>query len=586
MLEARTAGKKIPHGVAIDSKGNVTEDPNAAIEGGAIKTFDGGYKSSNLALMVELLAGPLVGAAIADKMSEKNWGNLVVVIDPNLLGQAEFEKRAAAVTERVKNAKKMPGVNEILLPGERGDAFAAEVKRAGRINVEANLWRDLQKLAAEYTASAAAKPSAVGKKGGPNNWGVATRLVHPEATVEDPFGATAPPLYQTATFAQPSATTNGPYDYTRSGNPTRDLLEMQMAELEGATRGFAFSSGMSALMTVTRLVKSGERIVTGDDIYGGTSRLLAQVVPKVGIEVVNVDTNDLAAVKAAIEGGNTTMVMLESPTNPRLQITDIRAISEMAYAKGALVCVDNSIMAPVFQSPLELGADISMTSATKFISGHSDVTGGILTCKGEELAKEIYFHQNAEGTLLGPFDCWLALRGLKTMALRMEKQQANAMAIAEWLEAHPLVTRVNYPGLKSNVGYDLHKSQASGAGSILSFATGNVELSKIIVEESKLFKITVSFGNTSSLISLPCFMSHASIPAEVRAARGLPDDLVRISAGIEDVDDLIDDLDKAFNLAADTVGATGAAKNGSLSPSAAREDELLRKIAMLEAQLK
>lgn len=256
-------------------------------------------------------------------------------------------------------------------------------------------------------------------------------------------------------------------------------------------------------------------------------------MPKVGIEVVNVDTNDLAAVKAAIDGGNTTMVMLESPTNPRLQITDIRSISEMAHARGALVCVDNSIMAPVFQSPLELGADISMTSATKFISGHSDVTGGILTCKGEQLAKDIYFHQNAEGTLLGPFDCWLALRGLKTMALRMEKQQANTMAIARWLEAHPMVSKVNYPGLQSNAGYELHKSQASGAGSILSFATGNVELSKIVVEETKLFKITVSFGNTSSLISLPCFMSHASIPAEIRAARGLPDDLVRISTARE-----------------------------------------------------
>jgi LDH2 family malate/lactate/ureidoglycolate dehydrogenase len=298
-----------------DGKGNVTEDPNAAIEGGAIKTFDGSYKSSNLALIVELLAGPLVGAAIADKMSEKNWGNLVIAVDPKLLGQGEFEKRAAAVTERVKGAKKMPGVTEILLPGERGDAFAEKVKADGCINVEANLWRGLQELAAEYTPPAAAtgasssgrtpySPPAGGKRapGGPNGWGVATRLVHPEATIEDPFMATAPPLYQTATFAQPSATSNGPYDYTRSGNPTRDLLEMQMAELEGATRGFAFSSGMSALMTVTRLVRTGERIVTGEDIYGGTSRLLGQVVPKVGIEVVNVDMNDLAAVKRAIDG--------------------------------------------------------------------------------------------------------------------------------------------------------------------------------------------------------------------------------------------------------------------------------------------
>jgi len=419
--------------------------------------------------------------------------------------------------------------------------------------------------------------------------------VHPAAHVHDPFDSTNPPLYQTATFGQPSATENGPYDYTRSGNPTRDLLEKEMAALENADRAFAFSSGMSALMCVTRLVKCGERIVTGDDIYGGTSRLLAQVVPKVGIEVVNVDMNDLDAVKRAIDSGPTTMVMLESPTNPRLQITDIRRISEMAHAKGALVCVDNSMMAPVFAAPLELGADISMTSATKFISGQSDITGGMLAVKGEQLGKDIYFHQNAEGLHLGPFDCWLALRGIKTMALRMERQQENAMKMAKWLEAHPAVTYVNYPGLESNAGYGLHKSQATGTGSILSFATGDVNLSKIVVEKTELFKITVSFGNTASLISLPCFMSHASIPAEVRAERGLPDDLVRISAGIEDVDDLIADLEVAFAEAMESTGwhakngGVGGVNgvNGSSMMDAAtrREDELLKRIAALEAQL-
>lgn len=604
LLEARTAGKRIPHGVAIDGKGNITEDPNAAIDGGAIKTFDGGYKSSNLALIVELLAGPLVGAAVKDKMSEKNWGNLVIAIDPKMLGQQEFEKRAAVVTERVKGAKKAPGVSEILLPGERGDAFAARVKAKGVIDVESNLWAGLQELAQTWVEPSSvtakngsstsygqtvrgASNSSSKSPGGPNGWGVATRLVHPQTQIEDPFNSTNPPLYQTATFGQPSATTNGPYDYTRSGNPTRDLLEKQMAELENADRGFAFSSGMSALMCVTRLVRTGERIVTGDDIYGGTSRLLDQVVPKVGIEVVHVDMNDLAAVEKAINGGPTTMVMLESPTNPRLQITDIKSISDMAHKKGALVCVDNSIMAPVFQNPLELGADISMTSATKFISGQSDVTGGILTCVGEQLGKDIYFHQNAEGLHLGPFDCWLALRGLKTMSLRMEKQQANTLVLAEWLEAHPLVKFVNYPGLKSNVGYDLHNKQATGTGSILSFSTGNVELSRIIVEQAKLFKITVSFGNTSSLISLPCFMSHASIPAEVRAARGLPDDLVRISTGIEDVSDLVNDLSVAFEIAARESGVNpNTERNGGpLTPAQIREDELLRKIAMLEAQL-
>ena len=560
LLEARTAGKKIPLGVAIDSTGAVT-----------------------------------------DKMASKNWGNLVVAIDPKLLGQGEFERRAKIVTDRVKAAKRQPDVNEILLPGERGDGVAARARAAGVIDVESNLWAGLQDLASQWrgggeSASAASAPAPVPrKKKSREEWSMATKLVHPAAHVHDPFDSTNPPLYQTATFGQPSATENGPYDYTRSGNPTRDLLEKEMAALENADRAFAFSSGMSALMCVTRLVKSGERIVTGDDIYGGTSRLLAQVVPKVGIEVVNVDMNDLDAVKRAIDSGPTTMVMLESPTNPRLQITDIRRISEMAHAKGALVCVDNSMMAPVFAAPLELGADISMTSATKFISGQSDITGGMLAVKGEQLGKDIYFHQNAEGLHLGPFDCWLALRGIKTMALRMERQQENAMKMAKWLEAHPAVTYVNYPGLESNAGYGLHKSQATGTGSILSFATGDVNLSKIVVEKTELFKITVSFGNTASLISLPCFMSHASIPAEVRAERGLPDDLVRISAGIEDVDDLIADLEDAFAEAMESTGwhakngGVGGVNgvNGSSMMDAAtrREDELLKRIAALEAQL-
>ena len=423
----------------------------------------------------------------------------------------------------------------------------------------------------------------------PKDWKIATKLAHPKSTVRDIYGASSPPLYQTATFAQPSATENGPYDYTRSGNPTRDHLEQAMASLENADRAFAFSSGMSALMCVTRLVNAGERIVTGDDIYGGTSRLLAQVVPKVGIEVVNVDMNDLEAVRAAINGGNTTMEKMDSPTNPRLQVIDIKAICDMAHEKNALVCVDNSIMCPTFQAPLALGADISMTSATKFIAGHSDVTGGLLACRGEELGKRIYFHQNAEGLHLGPFDCWLALRGLKTMQLRMERQQQNAMKLATWLESHPRVKKVNYPGLKANAGHDLHFKQATGAGSIFSFTTGDVEFSKIVVEETRLHKITVSFGGTTSLISLPCFMSHASIPAEVRAARGLPDDLVRISCGIEDAEDLLADLKYAFAVAERKVGAGKSASGHAVDTAntvyASREEELLARIADLEAKL-
>ncbi|KAF3614032.1 Cystathionine beta-lyase [Capsicum annuum] len=361
----------------------------------------------------------------------------------------------------------------------------------------------------------------------------------------DPYDALSTPLYQTSTFKQPSATENGQYDYTRSGNPTRDVLEKLLAELEKADRAFCFTSGMAALAAVTRLVKAGEEIVAGDDIYGGSDRLLSQVVPKSGIVVKRVDTTNLDEVASVIKPW-TKLVWLESPTNPRQQICDIRKIAKMAHAHGALVLVDNSIMSPVMSHPLDLGADIVMHSATKFISGHSDLMAGVLAVRGESLAKQVYFLQNAEGAGLAPFDCWLCLRGIKTMALRVEKQQENAQKIAEFLSSHPRVKKVNYAGLPDHPGRSLHFSQAKGAGSVLSFLTGSLALSKHVAETTKYFSITVSFGSVKSLISLPCFMSHASIPAEVREARGLTEDLVRISVGIEDVNDLIDDLDYAL----------------------------------------
>ncbi|URE20012.1 Cys/Met metabolism PLP-dependent enzyme [Musa troglodytarum] len=357
----------------------------------------------------------------------------------------------------------------------------------------------------------------------------------------DPYEAMSTPLYQTSTFKQPSATTYGPSTIPE----VVILLEILMAKLEKADQAFCFTSGMAALATVTHLVEAGQEIVAGDDIYGGSDRLLSRVVPKSGVIVKRVNTSDINEVASAI-GPSTKLVWLESPTNPRQQITDIHKISEIAHSFGALVMVDNSILSPVLSQPLQLGADIVMHSATKFISGHSDLMAGILAVKGDSLAKEIAFLQNAEGSGLAPFDCWLCLRGIKTMALRVEKQQANAQKLAEFLSSHPRVKQVNYAGLPGHPGRSLHYSQAKGAGSVLSFLTGSLALSEHIVQSTTYFSVTVSFGSVKSLISLPCFMSHASIPASVREARGLTDDLVRISVGIEDIEDLIADLDYAI----------------------------------------
>ncbi|KAL6007774.1 hypothetical protein ACLOJK_033276 [Asimina triloba] len=320
----------------------------------------------------------------------------------------------------------------------------------------------------------------------------------------DPYDALSTPLYQTSTFKQPSATENGPYDYTRSGNPTRDTLERLLAKLDKADHAFCFTSGMAALTCATSLVEAGQEIVAGDDIYGGSDRLLSKVTPKKGIVVKRVNTSDLDEVASAI-GPRTRLVWLESPTNPRQLISNIQKIAEIAHAVGALVMVDNSIMSPVLSQPIELGADIVMHSATKFISGHSDLMAGVIAVKGERLA----------GSRMTIND--------------------NAQKIAEFLSSHPRIKKVNYAGLPGHPGRSLHYSQARGAGSVLSFLTGSLALSKHIVERS-----------VKSLISLPCFMSHASIPASVRESRGLTEDLVRISVGIEDVEDLIEDLDNAI----------------------------------------
>jgi cysteine-S-conjugate beta-lyase len=377
----------------------------------------------------------------------------------------------------------------------------------------------------------------------------ASRLVSFNVAPGDPFRPMATPIYQTATFEQSEATAFGPYDYSRSGNPTRTVLEEQIAVLENGTRGFCFSSGMGAITCIARLLKTGDEILADSDLYGGTCRLFTRVLDRTGITARYADACDVEAFAAQISD-RTKLVYLESPTNPLLRVVDIRYIAELAHTNGAPLAVDSSAMSPYLQNPLDLGADIVLHSATKFLCGHSDVTAGVAVVKDEQLAKQIYFLQNAEGNALGPFDAFLFLRGLKTLKLRLDCQQKNAQAVAEFLAAHPRVTSVNYPGLTTSPGYLLQRKQARGAGAVLSFTTGSKELSQRIVEATRMFSICVSFGSINSTISLPGCMSHASVPPEVGVLRELPGDLVRISVGIEDAGDLIADLDQAFIAAA------------------------------------
>ena len=388
---------------------------------------------------------------------------------------------------------------------------------------------------------------------------VSTQIVSYNPCPNDPYGSSSMPIYQTATFGQPSSTQFGEYDYTRSGNPTRDALQKQLAMLEGVpgAQAFCFTTGMAALSAVIRVAQAGEEIILNDDSYGGTYRLLSKVAARQGIKVRYVNMSGKAGSSNLAEAISsiTKLVMIESPTNPMQRICNISELARICHSNshptGTLLSVDNTMLSPVLCRPLEIGADIVVHSATKFMSGHSDTMAGAVIVRdmqegSKSLGETIYFYQNAEGTALAPFDCWLVLRGIKTMPLRIEKQQINALVVANWLKTVPLVTKVFYAGMEDHPDYDIHSNQATGGGCVICFLTGNLKLSEHIVTVTKLFKITVSFGSVNSLISLPCNMSHASIPAEVRSARELPEDLVRMSIGIEDPSDLIDDLKTAF----------------------------------------
>ncbi|KAK8845447.1 cystathionine beta-lyase [Kwoniella newhampshirensis] len=360
---------------------------------------------------------------------------------------------------------------------------------------------------------------------------------------KDQYGASSTPIYQTATFKG----MDGQYDYTRSGNPTRGGLESHLARLYGATQTFALSTGMTCLDTILRLVKPGETVLAGDDLYGGTNRLLTYLGTHGGVNVKHVDTTKVEAVLPHLEPGNKVkMVLLESPTNPLLKIADLAEISTAvkAAAPSALIVADNTMMSPYLQRPLELGADIVYDSGTKYLSGHHDLMAGIIAASRPDVCKDIAFLINSVGSGLAPFDSFLLLRGVKTMSLRMDRQMATAQLVALYLDS--LGFLVHYPGLKSHPKADIHWKQATGAGAVLSFVTDDKALSERIVGGTRLWGISVSFGAVNSLISMPCLMSHASISAAVRAERGLPENLIRLCVGIEDPRDLMDDLEHSL----------------------------------------
>jgi cystathionine beta-lyase len=378
---------------------------------------------------------------------------------------------------------------------------------------------------------------------------IATQCIHFE-TRGDPFNAISPPIYQTATFRQPTASEFGEYDYTRTANPTRTLVERQLAALEGGTHACAFSSGMAAITALTRLLEVGDHIIAGNDLYGGTVRLLDQVLSRAGVSVSYVDTTDLGEVRASFTE-RTRLMLVETPTNPLLRICDIKALAHLAHSTGAILAVDNTMLSPCFQQPLALRADVVIHSATKFLSGHSDVTAGALITNDPQLHRQLAFQQNAEGAGLSPFESWLLLRGMKTLALRLSRQNASANTIADFLSSHSAVKDVYYPGLTNHPDHQLHRAQASGDGAVISFTTGDPCFSERFVSATRLLDIAVSFGSVCSTLSLPAKMSHASIPQSLKERMAPSADLVRLSIGIEDVDDLINDLAQALDLIAE-----------------------------------
>ena len=374
-------------------------------------------------------------------------------------------------------------------------------------------------------------------------YGFATKAIHEGQEPCQSTGALITPIYQTATFVLDELGVNKGYQYARTHNPTRSALEVALAELEGAKYGLACASGLAAASTVINTLNTGDHVVCGEDVYGGVYRLFEKVYRRFGIEFTYVDARDLKALEGAITD-KTKLVWIESPTNPLLRLADIEAISKITRKHSLTFVVDNTFATPYFQRPLELGADVVIHSTTKYISGHSDVIGGAVITDRDDLYEELQFNHNAVGAVPGPFDCFLILRGLKTLSARLKEHERSAIKIAEFLENHPAVESVYYPGLKSHPQYELARKQMKGFGGVLSCVLkGGQDAAKRVVEKTKLFQLAESLGGVKSLICQPASMTHKPIPKEIREKSGIVDGLIRLSIGLEEVEDLIRDLE-------------------------------------------
>jgi cystathionine gamma-lyase / homocysteine desulfhydrase len=372
-----------------------------------------------------------------------------------------------------------------------------------------------------------------------------TKLIHGGIAGDPHTGAVTVPIYQVSTYKQEGIGKHKGYEYSRTGNPTRTALEELIKDLEEGTAGFAFGSGMAAITAVMMLFNSGDHVILTDDVYGGTYRVMTKVLNRLGIESTFVDTSDITNIEKEIRP-NTKAIYIETPTNPLLKITDIEKTAQLAKNHGLLTIVDNTFSTPYWQTPITLGADIVVHSATKYLGGHSDVVAGLVVVNSDELAEKMHFIQNSTGGVLGPHDSWLLIRGMRTLGVRMEEHEENTRQIVDFLKDHPVVQKIYYPGLESHPNHEIAKKQCRGFGGMISFDVGSGEKAEQLLNNVKYFTLAESLGAVESLISLPAKMTHASIPKERREQLGITDGLVRISVGLEDVEDLIEDLAQAL----------------------------------------